>query len=145
MGLKDRIREKSQKNTKREQVHLAETDETVEVRSLSLGLKSQYMEEAFVMTVSETGKTVTTPRLGIFQQRLIEYSTFDPQTGERLFGPDDREVLDGMDSEDATAIVEVAQRLSGMDKGAVKRAEGNSDETANATPVTSSPPVLAEV
>jgi|APCry1669192969_1035441.scaffolds.fasta_scaffold02172_2 hypothetical protein len=53
---------------------------------------------------------------------LVIHCTFDPETGERVFTPADREMLMSKAASAIELIATVAMRLSGMDEDAIERA-----------------------
>jgi hypothetical protein len=97
-------------------------DETVEVRSISLGVRNEMMERVMDPETKEANVKLLIPEL------LIQCA-YDPQTGERVFADDDLAFLNGQDSGAADEVAEVAMRLSGMVEGAKDEEAGKSSET----------------
>lgn len=97
-------------------------DETVEVRSISLGVRNEMMERVMDPETKEADVKLLIPEL------LIRCA-HDPETGERIFADDDLAFLNGQDSGAADEVAEVAMRLSGMTDGDKDKEAGKSSET----------------
>ncbi len=65
--------------------------------------------------------------LANFRAKLLVKCLFDPETGERIFGDNEVNVLGAKSGVVLDRLHDIAHRLSGMDDGAPARAEGNSD------------------
>ncbi|ALY09591.1 hypothetical protein SALGADO_66 [Arthrobacter phage Salgado] len=105
-----------------ELVEVPEWDATVEVRSLPLGERNEMMAE---VVDEETGK-------GDFKAMfpaLVIRAVFDPETGERVFAPDDAATINGFDAGVIDRVAEVALKLSGLADKAKDNAAGKSSKT----------------
>ena len=59
---------------------------------------------------------------------LIIASSFDPETGEQVFDPADRDAINSKSGAAINRISEIAMRLSGLTDAAVKQAEADLGE-----------------
>jgi hypothetical protein len=123
-GLRQSIRDRivAARPYSSENLYIEAWDVTVEVRSLTLGVRNDMMTSVIN---EETGKAET-ERL---YPELIIRSTYDPETGERVFSDDDQATLNGVDAGAADKIAKVALRLSGMTDDAKDTEAGKSSET----------------
>lgn len=103
--------------------HVASWDETIEVRSISLGVRNDMMERVMDPETGQANVKLLIPEL------LIQ-TAYDPATGERVFAEDDIAFLNGQDSGAADELAAVAMRLSGMVEGDKDKEAGKSSETA---------------
>ena len=96
----------------------------VRVKGLSGTERDAY--EAKVAAMRSDGKGVEL-RLQNFRARMVVKSLFDPETDERIFGDNDASQLGRKSGAVLDRLYDVCHRLSGMDREAQARAEGNSD------------------
>lgn len=87
---------------------------TLEMRGLTGKERARYMEEAFDVS---TG----TANFERIYPALIIASAHDPETGDLVFEPADRDILNSKSAAALERIGKVAARLSGLDKDAVSR------------------------
>lgn len=59
----------------------------------------------------------------VWYVELVLATVYDPETGDRVFGPADRKEIGGRSAKVLERIAEVATRLSGMAAGAVSEAK----------------------
>jgi hypothetical protein len=119
-SMRDRIAARRPYST--ELKYVKSWDETVEVRSISLGVRNEMMERVMDPETKEADVKLLIPEL------LIRCA-HDPETGERIFADDDLAFLNGQDSGAADEVAEVAMRLSGMTDGDKDKEAGKSSET----------------
>lgn len=105
-----------------EPVYVPSWDETVEVRSISLGLRNEMMDRVMDPETKEANVKLLYPEL------LIR-TAYDPETGERIFADDDLAFINGQDAGAADTVAKVAMRLSGMVEGDKDAEAGKSSET----------------
>lgn len=89
-----------------ETVEVPEWDSTIEVRSITLGERQELM--AGIM--EEDGTVNTTVIAGSF----ILACSYDPETGEKVFSPDDLPFIQSRAAAPADKVGKVAMRISGM-------------------------------
>lgn len=113
------LREKilNAKDIKSEKVKIPEWDVTVEVRGLTGKQRARLLQDA----IGEDGK----PDLERIYPELVILSTYDPETGEQVFQPADRDALIEKSGAALEKIAQVAMRLSGLQPDALKEAEKN--------------------
>lgn len=105
-----------------EQVYVASWDETVEVRSISLGLRNEMMAKVMDPETKEANVELLYPEL------LIR-TAYDPETGTRVFADDDLAFLNGQDAGAADIVAKIAMKLSGMTDKAKDEEAKKSSET----------------
>jgi len=103
VSLRDRIL--SANDLTSEMVEIPEWDVTVEVRGMSAADRTSLMDAA-----AEGGSVNTS----LLFPSLVIACTFDPETGERVFGEEDRPALGEKNGLAIERVVQVAMRLSGM-------------------------------
>lgn len=121
LSIRDRV--VAARPYKSEFLPVEDWDATVEVRSLPLGERNDMMAS---IIDEETGK-------GDFKAMfpaLLIAAVYDPETGEKVFAPDDAAVINGLDSGVVDAVAEVALRLSGLSDKAKDDVAGKSSKTA---------------
>ncbi len=105
-----------------ESVYVKSWEETVEVRSISLGVRNEMMERVMDPETKDADVKLLYPEL------LIR-TAYDPATGERIFADDDLAFINGQDAGAADEVAKVAMRLSGMTEGDKDKEAGKSFET----------------
>lgn len=120
-SMRDRIANRRPYST--EEIYVKSWDETIEVRSISLGVRNDMMERVMDPETKEANVKLLIPEL------LIQ-TAYDPETGARVFADDDLAFLNGQDSGAADEVAAVAMRLSGMVEGDKDKEAGKSSETA---------------
>lgn len=113
-SLRDRIL--GANDITKELVEVPEWDAIIEVRSMNGKERSEVMQTAIV------GDEIDFELL--FPLVLI-HSCYDPETGERVFEPADRDTLNTKNSGHLETVSKVAMRLSGLGREGVKTAKGN--------------------
>lgn len=98
----------------------------VKVRVKGLTGEERDAYEARVAQMRQDGKGVEL-RLQNFRARMVVKSLWDPETNERIFGDNDAPQLGRKSGAVLDRLYDVCHRLSGMDRDAQGRAEGNSD------------------
>lgn len=98
-------------------------EETVEVRSLPLGLRNDMMMRVMDPETKE-------PNVELLFPELIIRASHDPETGERIFADDDLALINGLDAGAADEVAKVAMGLSGMGEKQKDAEAGKSSETA---------------
>lgn len=119
-SLRDRIAARRPYTT--ENVYVPGWDETVEVRSISLGVRNEMMDKVMDPETKE-------PNIRLLFPELLIRTAHDPETGERIFADDDLAFIEGQDSAAADTVAKVAMRLSGMADGEKDKEAGKSSET----------------
>ncbi|MBV9772646.1 MAG: hypothetical protein JO040_01770 [Gemmatimonadetes bacterium] len=104
-----------------ETVTIPEWDVTVEVRGLTGTQRARLMKSGF-----DASGTVDFERL---YPELVIASTFDPATGEAVFGEADRDALNGKSGSALERLAQAAMRVSGLSPDATAAAEKNSEAT----------------
>ncbi len=112
MSLKDQIL--AADDTTSEKVEVSEWGVTVEVRTMSGAARATILQSA----VEDDGKV----DLQKVYPDIIIGCTFDPETGERVFSPSDREILMQKSGAALDKVATVAMRLSGFTADAVDKA-----------------------
>lgn len=95
---------------------------TVEVRSISLGLRNEMM----LSVIDPDTKTADIRKL--YPEMIIACS-YDPETGEKVFSEDDAAFLNGLDAGTTDIVAKPALRLSGMNDDSKDKEAGKSSET----------------
>lgn len=109
------------KDIRSEQVTVPEWDGvTVEVRGMTLADRLEFYERV------ADGDTINRR---LFLPELVISSCFDPETGQKVFEPADRDMLTSKAASALQRITDVASRLSGLSEEDVKDAEKDLDET----------------
>lgn len=106
-----------------ELVDIPEWGVKVEVRGFSLGERLDFYNRV------TDGDRVNRDN---FYPELIIACSFDPETGDRVFDPADRDELKTKSAAACERITSVAQRLSGLTSDEVTEAERDLDETPTA-------------
>lgn len=117
MSIRDKIL--NAKDIKSEVITIDEWDVKIEIRTLTGLERSKLMNNALNIETGTVDFTKIYPELAIA-------ASFDPESGEKIFSEGDRDIINGKSGAALEKIAQVAMRLSGMDKGAVKEAEKNS-------------------
>jgi hypothetical protein len=120
-SLRDRIKEAQ--DDRREMVEVEEWGVTVEVRSMTGKERAQTLQR-YLTEDNEIDWEALYPE-------LVIASTFDPDTGERVFSPDDGDWLNEKNAGALEHIGQVAMRLSGLDRRARERSGKGSSETGS--------------
>lgn len=102
---------------KKERVKIDEWGVEVEVRSLSGAERARVVENSR----SKDGDVDEQK----FYSMLVIASVFDPETGEKIFKPADRDILSQKSFSALNKIAKVAARISGMDDESEEKAEKN--------------------
>lgn len=97
-----------------ERIHVEAWDVDVEVRGMSARARAALVQKAM------DGSTLNL--MAAYPLMVIE-CTYDPETGERLFGDEDAEALAGKSGAALEQIATVAARLSGLDAEAPVRSK----------------------
>lgn len=105
-----------------EPLDVPEWDVKLEIRGMNGKARAKFMKAA-VATPDGT------PNYEQFFADLIIASAFDPETGDQVFDPADRDVLNEKSGAAINRIADVAMRLSGLTTGAVEQAEADLGET----------------
>ena len=113
-SLRERIL--SAQDIQSERVYVPEWDVEVEVRSMTGAQRARVLQGATV------DGEVDLERL--YPILLIE-TVYDPETGDRVFSPADRDALNAKNSGALERIAKVAMRLSGIDAGAEDAAKND--------------------
>jgi len=116
MGLREKILNSS--DSKKQLVEIPEWDVTVEVRSISGKDRAKIIQNNF------NTFTKTMDVNGMIPD-LIILSTYDVETGERIFDESDREEILKKSSGALDRIFNVAIKLSGLESESVSKAEKN--------------------
>lgn len=113
------LREKilAAKDIRSERVHVPEWGVEVEVRSMTGQQRAAVLKGGS----GEDGE-IDLERL--YPILLIE-TTYDPESGDRVFSPADRDALNAKNSGALERIAKVAMRLSGIDPGAEDAAKND--------------------
>lgn len=98
----------------------------VKVRVQGLSGTERDRFEARIVEIRNSGRDVQA-KLDNFRSKLLVLCLRDPETGERIFTDNDVSILGRKSGLVVQRLFKVAQRLSGMDEGAIERAEGNSE------------------
>jgi len=106
-SLRERIL--SAQDIQSERVHVPEWDVEVEVRSMTGAQRARVLQGATVDGEIDLER--------LYPILLIE-TTYDPESGERIFNPADRDALNSKNSGALERIAKVAMRLSGIEPGA---------------------------
>lgn len=124
-GLRPSLRERiaARRPYTTQDVYVPAWEETVQVRSLSLGVRNEMMERVMDPETKE-------PNLQLLFPELLIRTAHDPETGERIFADDDLAFINGQDAEAADTVAKVAMELSGMAEKSKDEAAGKSSETA---------------
>lgn len=83
--------------------------ETVEVRSLPLGERNDMM-------MSVMDPVTNKPDLKAMYPALLIATAYNPETGEKVFAPDDAATIQGLDANAVDRVAKAALNLSGMGK-----------------------------
>ena len=121
MSLRDKILA-IQNDTPSELVKVPEWGVEILVRGFSLGAKDDFLASILDIKTNE-------PNLKAFNAGILVGTAFDPESGERLFTEDDIPVLKQKSAAAVARIVEVGQKLSGLDAEAVDIAAKKSSST----------------
>lgn len=121
-GLKDRIAQADDRPFEDQDV--PEWGVKVRVQGLSGTQRDAF--EAGIVEIRNSGRDVQA-KLGNFRSKLLVLCLHDPETGERIFGDSDVAILGSKSGLVVQRLFKLAQQLSGMDEGAIERAEGNSE------------------
>lgn len=121
MSLRDKILA-IQNDTPSELVKVPEWGVEILVRGFTLGAKDDFLASVLDIKTNE-------PNLKAFNAGILIGTAFDPESGERLFTEDDIPVLKQKSAAAVARIVEVGQRLSGLDAEAVDIAAKKSSST----------------
>jgi hypothetical protein len=122
MSLRDKILA-IENDTPSELVKVPEWGVEILVRGFSLGAKDDFLASILDMKTNE-------PNLKAFNAGILIGTAFDPESGERLFTENDIPVLKQKSAAAVARIVEVGQKLSGLDAEAVDIAAKKSSSTA---------------
>ncbi|WLD92642.1 hypothetical protein [Alkalihalobacillus sp. AL-G] len=109
-NLRDQILNK--KDIDSELVTIPEWDAEVDVRGLSGSARNRILSKA----IDKKGNV----DLDSIYPDLIIASTYDRNTGERIFGREDRDAINAKSGKALERITRVAMRLSGLDDGAIE-------------------------
>ena len=123
-GLRESIRDRIAKRRPyaSREVYVPSWEETIEVRSISLGLRNDMLTSV----MDEETKEADIKKL---YPELIIRTAYDPQTGERVFSNDDLAFINGLDAGSADLLAKPALELSGMTDEAKDKEAGKSSET----------------
>lgn len=123
-GIRASIRDLIQKARpySKELVEVPEWGVTIEVRSISLGLRNEMM----LSVIDEETKQADIRKL--YPEMIIACS-YDPETGDKVFAADDAAFLNGLDAGILDKIAKPALSLSGMSDDAKDKEAGKSSET----------------
>jgi len=119
--LRKRILEAS--DIESEIVEIPEWGVKVEVRGLTAAERAKLLQRA----ADPTGQL----RLDRWFADLTIASTFDPETGERVFDPADRDALNTKSGSAISRIVDAATRLSGLSEESVEEAKKGFGQAQN--------------
>src|SRR5690606_39217406 len=114
-SLRERIL--SAQDIRSERVHVPEWDVEVEVRSMTGAQRAAVLKGG-------TGADGEIDLERLYPILLIE-TTYDPESGERIFNPADRDALNAKNSGALERIAKVAMRLSGIEPGAEDAAKND--------------------
>jgi hypothetical protein len=105
-----------------EDVDVEEWGVKIRVRGMTGTERDAY--EARAVKLSQGGQNVEV-QLQNFRARLVVKCLLDPETDERIFADNEVDRLGAKAGKVIDRLFDLAQELSGMNEGAVSRAEGN--------------------
>ena len=108
------------KDVKTELVEIPEWGATVEVRGFTLGERLEFLQR--VAPNGEVNRDHYLPE-------LVIASVFDPDTGQKVFEPADRDMLKTKSAAAVDRITSVANRLSGIGEDEAQKVEQDLEET----------------
>lgn len=103
-------------------VEVEEWEEKFEVRSIALGVRNDMLASV----IDPETKEADTQKL---YPELIIRSTYDPETGLRVFADDDLAFINGLAAGPSDKLAKAAMKLSGMTDDAKDKEAGKSSET----------------
>lgn len=109
MSLRDQIL--AAKDIPTEQVFIPEWGMTLEVRGMTGADRTRILETAVDVNTGSVDLKVVYPE-------IVMASTFDPETGERVFEEGDRDALLSKSAQAIDRLAEVGMRLGGFTKEA---------------------------
>lgn len=115
MSIKSKIKEAQ--DLKKEIVQISEWDVSIEVRTMT----AKQRAELFNLSMDEDGKFIQKN----FQAGMVIASCYDPETGDKLFAPEDADWLMDKASGPIEKIINKVTKLSGLIRGALEQAEKN--------------------
>lgn len=115
MNLRDKILNAN--DIKSEKVTVEEWGVEVEVRGMTGEARAEIMEQAVDKEGNMNFKKLF--------PTIIIASTYDPETGAKVFEPADLDMLNSKSGGALDKVSKVAMKLSGLDEEAVKKAEKN--------------------
>lgn len=123
MKLRDKIL--AAPDIKSEKVYVPQWDVTVEVKGLTGRQRGLLLQE----TIDKRGKV----DMQALYPKLVVASTYDPETGEQVFGDGDYDAVAGKSGGALEVITQVAMRLSGLngDEGKNLKATQSDDSISN--------------
>lgn len=115
-----KLREKilNSQDIKQQLVHVPEWESDILVKSMTGKERSLLFSTA----IDAKGKLDFEKAYPI----ILIATAYDPETGEKVFGPADMEQLNTKNAAAMERVAKVAMKLSGLDADAVERAEKNS-------------------
>ena len=126
VSLRDKIRQSV--DGRSEVVTVPEWDDVkIEVRSMTGKERARYLRES---TVTSDDGTVTTDYEKLYPSMLVA-CCYDPESGEKLFEPADREWLNDKNARAIERVATVASRLSGI---GAQEGEGGADGSSSTIP-----------
>lgn len=118
MNIKDKILNAKLKS---EKIYISQWDAEIEVKELNGGQRAKFFDNT--VSVDKYGNVKT--HLEKMNTEIIILSCYDPETGERLFKEEDRELILQASGEAIDQIAQVALKISGLSNNAVVEAEKN--------------------
>ena len=117
------------KDTVTEDVDVPEWGGTVRVKALS-GLERDRWEQSLLVETKQGSKTVLKPDMANARAKLCALCIVD-EKGNRVFSPDDVQLLGNKSGAALDRVYDVAQRLSGLSPEDVEDLAGNSEATTS--------------
>lgn len=109
-------------------------DVKLEMRGMSTGARGRFMQEI----IGEDGQVH--PDFTRYFADLLIACTYDPDTGEPAFTPDDRDMLNERSPGVTERLGAIGLRLSGLEAGSVDEGKGDSSKTTTDASSSDSPP-----
>ncbi len=113
--LRDKIL--SAKDIESKIIKIEEWGADIEIRSMTAGERARLLDAA----IDAKGKV----SMSVLYPGVVLACAYDPETGEKVFTPEDRELLDAKSAAAVEKIAKVALELSGLDIGSVDAAQKN--------------------
>lgn len=112
-------------------VRIDEWDVDIQIRSLTLGERNGMLQ-----SIKDAGDGEA--NLSIMYPEIIARTCYDPETGEKVFGPDDGAFINNLPADLMDKLATPAMELSGMTDKAVDKAGKGSSQTDSSESVSPS-------